>query len=129
MTALHECEASSFREVAGQLLHGQLADLVTEALADAPDGARVGVDGLGRQALELQVLKMQLVVLVERVCGQGFHLEVTSWFVIERPLGKGDEATLWIRIRSGPFPPRSGFVQPAHPLDRLRRASPAFAGM
>ena len=38
-----------------------------------------------------------------RVCGQGFHLEVTSWFVIERPLGKGDEATLWIRIRSGRF--------------------------
>ena len=91
-------------EVVGQLLLGQGLDLVIEALADAPDGTRVGVDGLGLQALELQVLKMQLVVLLERVgvdrvCGQGFHLAVTSWLVIERPLGEGDEATLWIRIQ------------------------------
>ena len=86
-------------EVVGQLLLGQGLDLVIEALADAPDGTRVGVDGLGLQALQLQVLKMQLVVPVERVCGQRFHLAVTSWFVIERPLGRGDEATLWIRIQ------------------------------
>ena len=65
-------------EIVGQLLLGQRVGPLIEALADAPDGARVGVDGLGLQPLEPQVLKVQLVVLVERVCGQGFHLEVTS---------------------------------------------------
>ena len=34
-------------EVVGQLLLGQGLDLVIEALADAPDGTRVGVDSLG----------------------------------------------------------------------------------
>ena len=52
-------------EVVGQLLLGQGLDLVIEALADAPDGTRVGVDGLGLQTLELEVLEVGLVLSLE----------------------------------------------------------------
>ena len=48
---------------------------------------------------EFQVLKMQSVVALERGSGQSFHLEVTSWFVIKRPLVGGDEAPLWNPFR------------------------------
>ena len=56
---------NQFAEVVGQLRFGQAVDLVIEAFADAPDGARIGVDGLGLQALELEVLVMGLVLLVK----------------------------------------------------------------
>ena len=36
-----------------------------ETCADAADGARVRIDGLGLQALELEVLEMCLVLLVK----------------------------------------------------------------
>jgi hypothetical protein len=44
------------------LLLGQRIDLMIEALADPPDGARVGFDRLRLQTLELQVLQMPRVV-------------------------------------------------------------------
>lgn len=51
-----------------------------EARADAADGARVGVDGLGLQTFELKVLEVLEVgpiVLLERAGGRGFRLAVT----------------------------------------------------
>ena len=45
-------------EEVGQLRLGQAVDLVVEVLADAPDGTRIGVDGLRPQSLELQVLQV-----------------------------------------------------------------------
>ena len=64
---------NQFAEVVGQLRFGQAVDLVIETQTDAPDGARVGVDGLRLQALELEVLEMGLVLLVKVAlrCGGG----------------------------------------------------------
>ena len=45
-------------EEVGQLRFGPAVDLVVEVFADAPDGARIGVDGLRLQAFEFQVLQM-----------------------------------------------------------------------
>lgn len=89
--------ADQFGEVVGELLLGEGVDVPVEALADAPDGAGVGIDGLGLKALELEMLEVGLIVVLKGGGGQSLHREVTSWFVIERPLGRGEEATLWIR--------------------------------
>jgi len=84
-------------EVVGELLLGEGIDVSVKALADAADGTGVGVDGLGLKALELEMFQMGLVVALEAASGQCFHHAVTSWFAIKRPLGRGEEATLWIR--------------------------------
>ena len=63
-------------EVVGELGPGQVVDLVVEILAHAPDGARVDVDGLGLQALELEVFEVALVALVEVSTGVG-HVAVS----------------------------------------------------
>lgn len=52
-------------EVLGQLRFGERVDLTGEVAPQTPDGAGVGVDGLGLQPLEFEVLQMQLVLLVE----------------------------------------------------------------
>jgi hypothetical protein len=36
-----------------------------EVLADTPDGAGIGFDGLGLQAFEFEVLEMGLILLVK----------------------------------------------------------------
>lgn len=54
-----------FGKVVRQLLLGQAVDLMIEARADSADSAGVGFDGLGLQALELEVLEKCLVLLVE----------------------------------------------------------------
>ncbi len=45
-------------EVVGQLSAGQVVDRVVKIVPHAPDGAGVGVDGLGLQALEFEVLEV-----------------------------------------------------------------------
>jgi len=47
------------------LLLGQAVDLMIKALADAANGARIGFDGLGLQALEFEMLQVRLVLLVK----------------------------------------------------------------
>jgi hypothetical protein len=54
-----------FGEIVRQLRLGQTVDLMIEARADAAYGARVRFDGLGLQALELEVLEVGLVLMVE----------------------------------------------------------------
>ena len=49
-------------EVLGELRLREFIDLPVKILAQAPDGAGVGVDGLGLQPLELEVLQMRLVL-------------------------------------------------------------------
>ncbi len=51
-------------------------DLVIEVPADAPDGARVGLDGLGLQPLELEVLEMRLVLPVKVRAAMSFVMLV-----------------------------------------------------
>ena len=51
-------------EVVAQLILAQRIDLVGKVLANAPHAPRVGVDGLGLQPLELEVLKVLEVGLV-----------------------------------------------------------------
>ena len=65
-------------EVVRQLLFGQIVNLMIKAIPDSADGARIGLNGFGLQAFELQVLQMQLVVLFEICVGQCFHLKITS---------------------------------------------------
>ena len=52
-------------EVVCQLRLGQTVDLMVKIIASPADGARVGLDGLRLQALELEVLQMRLVLPVE----------------------------------------------------------------
>ena len=52
-------------EVVGALILAQRIDLVRKILADASHAPRVGVDGLGLQALELEVLEVELVLSLE----------------------------------------------------------------
>lgn len=47
-----------------------VVDLVGKALPDSANGTRIGLDGLGLQPLELQVLQKQLVVLIEECLGR-----------------------------------------------------------
>ena len=48
-------------EVVGQLRWRQVVDLVVEVVPHAPNGSGVGVDGLGLQALEFEVLQVTAV--------------------------------------------------------------------
>lgn len=54
-------------EIVDQLRLGEIIDSTLEMFADAPDRARVRLDRLGLQTLELEVLQMSLVLPVE-VC-------------------------------------------------------------
>lgn len=58
-------------EVIGELGARLIIDLVVEMPARAAYGAGLDVDGLGLQALELEVFEVGLRVLVERVPGTG----------------------------------------------------------
>jgi len=60
-------------EVVGQLALGQPVNLVIEILAHATDASRIGVDRLGLQALEFEVLEVGLVALIEIVVDGGGH--------------------------------------------------------
>jgi hypothetical protein len=64
-------------EIARELGARQIIDLVVEILACAAHSAGLDVDGLGLQALELEVFEVGLIVLVERGTGAG-HVAV-SW--------------------------------------------------
>ena len=54
-------------EIVGKLLLRKIVNLLTKVLAQSSDGAGigVGVDGIGLQHLELEVLKMGLVLPVK----------------------------------------------------------------
>jgi hypothetical protein len=54
-------------KIVGQLLLGQIVDVMVEIGADAADRPRIGVDRLRLQSLEPQVLEMDLVEVLE-VC-------------------------------------------------------------
>jgi hypothetical protein len=75
-------------EIVGQLRLGKAVNALIEVLADAPDGAGIGLDGLRLQALELEVLEMPLVLPVEvssRCCA---HAGVSSRKVAKSPLSR-----------------------------------------
>ena len=62
-------------EVVGQLLFGQLIELIIEILTDAADGAGIGLYRLG---LETLALEMGLIIALE-ICYAGCcHGRVTS---------------------------------------------------
>ncbi len=52
-------------EIVSQLCFREVVDLVGEICAHAPDSARVGIDGLGLQALELEMLEVHLVLQIK----------------------------------------------------------------
>ena len=57
--------ADQVAEIFSELRLGEIVDLLAEIFAQAPDGASIGVNGLGLQPLELEVLEMGLVLPVE----------------------------------------------------------------
>jgi len=48
-----------------------------------PDGAAIGIDGLGLQAFELEVFEVGLSTLIKFSIGDGVHAEVSLRFVAE----------------------------------------------
>ena len=64
----------------------KLSIFVVEILAHAPDGSAVGVDGLGLQALELEVLEVGLVALIKISAGAGgLHADAPSRMLQNHP--------------------------------------------
>ena len=73
-------------EIVGQLVWRQVVNFVVEVLAHAPNATRVGVDGLGLQALELEVFKVGLVALIKISAGAGgLHVDVPSRMLQNHP--------------------------------------------
>ena len=72
-------QAVQRREVVGELGGRELVDLVVEILAHSPDGACVGVDGLGPQALESEMFEVALVALLEVGGGVAAAHPAISW--------------------------------------------------
>ena len=60
-------------EIIGQLLFGQVIDLLVEILANAAYRTGVSLYRLGLQPLELEVFKMVLIVLLEMGVGRWCH--------------------------------------------------------
>ena len=59
---------------------------VTQPVLKQQGGPTVGINGLGMQALELEVLEMSLIVLLEISFGAGWvHAGVSSRNVAESP--------------------------------------------
>ena len=80
------------RKVIAQLPFGQIVNLIIEVFAYSTNGARIGINGLGLQSFEFQVLQMRLVALIENCFAGWFHRVVASWFVEEQTLVRGREA-------------------------------------
>ena len=72
-------QAVQRREVVGELGGRELVDLVVEIFAHAPDGACVGVNGLGPQALESEMFEVALVALLEVGGGVAAADAAISW--------------------------------------------------
>ncbi len=83
-------------EIIGQLGLGEVIDLVAEVVAQAPDGAGIGVDGLGLQTFELEVLEMDPVLPVEVLVGGAGHAGSSS-----RNIAESSQRTLrWMNMQS-----------------------------
>lgn len=65
-------------EVVGQLGFGQVVDAMREIRTHATYRAGIGIDGLGLQALELEVLEMGLVLPVEVRGRCGLHAGLST---------------------------------------------------
>jgi hypothetical protein len=57
-------------EIVGQLLLGQILDLIREIVADAPDRPRISLNGLGLKSLQPQVLQMRCLLTLEMAVGR-----------------------------------------------------------
>ena len=58
---------------------------MVEVVTHTPDGPRVGVDGLGLQALEFEVFEVGLVALIKFSTGAGFHAGGPGEMLQNRP--------------------------------------------
>ncbi|MDO8777615.1 MAG: hypothetical protein Q7K57_54650 [Burkholderiaceae bacterium] len=59
---------------------------MVKVVAHAPDGAGIGINGFGLQALEFEVLEVGLVALIEISLGAGgLHAVVSSRNVAKSP--------------------------------------------
>ena len=62
----------------GGFRFGERINAVVEISAEAPDGPRVGINGLGLQALQLQVPEMGFILLGEMCRKIDRHAGLTS---------------------------------------------------
>ena len=58
------------REIVTQLPFGKIVNLMIKVLPDSVNGSGIGIDGLGLQSFEFQVLQMRLVALIESRFGR-----------------------------------------------------------
>lgn len=63
----------------------QVVDLVIKVFAHAPDGVAIGLDGLGLQAFEFEMLDKGLVVLFKISRSAGIHTAVSLRYVADSP--------------------------------------------
>ena len=52
-------------KIINQLLPGEIIDFMIKIVANAADGTRVGLNGLGTESFELEVLQMLFVIYLE----------------------------------------------------------------
>lgn len=122
-------------EVIGQLGGRQGRDLVVKVLANAAHGAGIGLDGIGAQALQLQVLQVAAIKASEgfgvtgRVdTAEKFRLGVFLVKVEGSHAPRSTHAALPYEITSSGISPRSGFVQPFARADLHRHGPPKRSG-
>ena len=80
--------AQQVAEIVGELLWRKLVQGVPKILAHAANGAAIGIDGLGLQALELEVFEVRIVALIKLSTSiGGGHVVVPSRIVQNHPNG------------------------------------------
>jgi len=95
------------------MIFGQAVNPMLEACANPANGARVGIDGLGLQAFELQVLEVRLLLPVKVIGGNGRHAGLSSRNIAEStPQLRWEEGAEYSVRLSQSTSPRSSFVQP-----------------
>ena len=89
--------ADQVAEIVGELYRREIVQAVIEILPHAPNGATIGIDGLGLQALKLEVFEMRNIALIKLSTSiGGGHVVVPSRIVQNHP-NRIDEVSVQVK--------------------------------